>query len=64
MLENAEKLGYKCFSTDRDPALRNKAVLDGVDVEHVEGVVDGLDLPHLQHPRAQVARRRNLGSKL
>ena len=40
----------------RDPALGDQAVLDHVQVEHVERVVDALDLPHLRDPRADVAR--------
>lgn len=36
------------------PALGDKGLLGDVEAEHVEAVVDGLDLPHLRVPGPQV----------
>lgn len=35
---------------NRAPTLADEALLSDVDVEHIEGVVDGLDLPHFCEP--------------
>lgn len=41
----------------RTPALGDQTFLGHVQVQHVEGVVNGLDLPHLDEPNLYVTGR-------
>lgn len=45
--------------SDGTPALGDETLLRDVQVEHVERVVDGLDLAHLDEPHLDVLGRRH-----
>lgn len=50
-----QRLLYSSEVSPRYPAFSNKALLDDIHAEHVQGVVDGLLLPDSYHPGADVS---------